>query len=103
MLIGRDCPMDARLRNALLPPGNTNMLGCLYYWISPHAMTKRRWRFRMSVMDYGESWRWVHIDAHGIMNKSVTCFSDYAKCAANARQHGWPGETQAPTDNALTR
>jgi len=55
----------------------------------------------MSVMDYGESWRWVHIDAHGLLNKSVTCFSDYAKCAANARQHGWPGETQAPTDNVL--
>ena len=57
----------------------------------------------MSVMDHGESWRWVHIDAQGILSKSAICFSDYAKCAANARQHGWRGQTQAPTGRGSSR
>ena len=50
----------------------------------------------MDVMDYGESWRWVHIDRQGILSKSVSCFARYEQCLASAKVHGF-GREAKPT------
>lgn len=59
---------------------------------------QRRWTFTMDAIEYGESWRWLHIDGNGVRRKSATSFFGYDLCAADARQHGWQGLTQ-PTAN----
>jgi hypothetical protein len=60
-------------------------------------MTKKRqpqWQFTIDVMEDGESWRWIHIDSRGGLQHSVSCFSGFDGCAANAKQYGWPGLRQ---------
>jgi hypothetical protein len=60
-------------------------------------MTKKRqpqWQFTIDVMEDGESWRWIHIDSRGALQHSVSCFSGFDGCAANAKQYGWPGLRQ---------
>ena len=58
------------------------------------VMTKMRqpkWQFTIDAAAYGESWRWIHVDAQGVLRRSVTCFPGYDVCAASAKQHGWKG------------
>jgi len=60
-------------------------------------MTKKRqpqWQFTIDVIEDGESWRWIHIDSRGGLQHSVSCFSGFDGCAANAKQYGWPGLRQ---------
>jgi hypothetical protein len=57
-------------------------------------MTKKRqpqWQFTIDVKEDGETWRWIHIDSRGGLQHSVSGFSGFDGCAANAKQYGWPG------------